>query len=135
MKVVLLVVWMVMLSIGAVNAATVQVTYDEPTLDGSGAALNDLKETVIFWKQDNGIETAITVPATAVTGGGKIVRTLTVADPPPCGKTTVSVTVDAVDLSSQRSPKAGPVTSVKDISSTVVCTTPKEPTNLKLLFQ
>lgn len=112
-------------------AFTVTAEYVEPGQNADGTPLTDLKEVQLKWKQDSGAEQTIIVPSLPA-GGKAVTKTFTAADPPACGKTTVFLTAEAVDLSGNHSPKAGPVTAVRDASNTVACQTPKAPTNLRV---
>ena len=119
---------------GAINgyAATATISYIEPATFVNGAPLTDLKEVELAWKQDNGAEVLLRVPATKPSGGGTVSKTITFADPPVCGTTTVSVTAVAVNLAGARSEKAGPATTVRDVSKLPDCVKPKFPTGLTI---
>jgi len=113
-------------------ATTVTVSYIEPSQSVGGQPITDLKEIVVYLKQDAGAEVPHKFPATKATGGGSVTKVITVADPPVCGKTTISVTATAVDTSNNESVRAGPVSTVRDVSQLPACLKPKEPTNLKI---
>lgn len=135
MRAVLMIVLAMIILSGTAFAATVTIEYIEPGQNNDGTPLTDLKEVQLKWKQDAGIEQLITVPATSPAGGKAVIKDMTVADPPVCGKTVISVTAEAVDTSGNHSPKAGPVTAVRDVSQAVACQTPKAPTNLKIVIK
>lgn len=132
-----IVMWLsVLISIMVVGmsyaATTVTVSYIEPSQSVGGQPITDLKEIVVYLKQDAGAEVPHKFPATKATGGGSVTKVITVADPPVCGKTTISVTATAVDTSNNESVRAGPVSTVRDVSQLPACLKPKEPTNLKI---
>ena len=130
----LVVMMMVVIPINAI-AGTATIEYIEPGKNHDGTPLTDLKEVILLWKQDAGAEQKITVPATSPAGGKAVSRTITFTDPPQCGKTTISVTAQAVDTSGNMSVKAGPATTTRDRTQEPICITPKEPTALKLTIQ
>lgn len=113
-------------------SATATISYIEPSAMVSGDPITDLKEIELAWKQDNGAETLLKVPATKATGGGSVSKVITFADPPACGKTTVSVTAVAVNVAGLRSEKAGPATTVRDVSKLPECVKPKFPSGLTI---
>lgn len=131
MRAVLMIVLAMIILSGTAFAATVTAEYVEPGQNADGTPLTDLKEVQLKWRQDGGAEQTIVVPSLPA-GGKTVSKPFTVADPPVCGKTTISLTAEAVDLSDNHSPKAGPVTAVRDVSQLPACQIPKAPTNLKV---
>lgn len=115
-------------------AATALIEVTEPSEDGSGTPLNDLGGIELNWNQDNGPGNIITIPASSIRGGQSHARTITVADPPPCGKTIISVTAIAFDLSGNKS-EAVAASTTRDVTSDVVCVTPKQPTGLRITVE
>ena len=113
-------------------ATTVTISYIEPSQSVGGQPLTDLKEIVIYLKQDAGAEVPHKFPATKATGGGSVSKVITVADPPACGKSTITAFATAVDTSNNESTRAGPVSTVRDVSQTTECKKPKFPTNLQI---
>lgn len=110
-------------------AASVTVEYDEPSTNLAGNPLTNLRDTVIYYRQDNGIEQSLVVPATAVSGGGHISQRVTLADPPLCGSTMVSVQVSARTLANVESQRTETV-SATIMSNAVGCNVPSAPSNV-----
>jgi len=135
MKNVMAVMVAVFLLSGAAMAATVTVTYTEPSQTVGGSPITNLKETAIFWKQDAKAEVKLVVPATKATGGGAITRTITVADPPVCGLTTITATATATDTAGNESVRSAPVSTTRDNSKTPACAKAKAPSNLTITIQ
>jgi len=133
MNVLLMVVMMMLGMWVPAMAGTVTVEYIEPGTDVDGKPLSDLKEVVIRLKQDTAAEKLITIPATSPAGGKPVSKVITVADPPACGKTTITVTAESVDTSNNHGPKAGPVSTVRDVSGLPACKVPKAPSGLKVV--
>ena len=121
---------------GTVMAATtVTVTYTEPSQTVGGSPITDLKEIAIYLKQDAKAEVRIAVPATKASGGGNGSKVITVADPPVCGSTVVSVTAAAVNTTGLEGPRAGPVSTTRDVSKLGDCLKLKAPSNLTITIQ
>lgn len=130
-------IWLVLVLLlvpSLVFAGTATITVTEPDQDGNGNPLNDLGGVRLNWHQDNGPENIITIPASSIRGGQSHERKVTVADPPPCGKTTISVTAVAFDLSGNVSPEAAASTT-RDVTLEVACVTPKEPKGLSITVE
>lgn len=121
----------------SVYAATVQITYVEPNKTQAGSPLTNLKETTIYYKQDNNAEQSIKVPASSMMGGGTIVKTFTVVDPSVCGKTTVTVQVTAsnTNVTNFESVRSASVSATKDDSTASGCIIPNVPSGVTLTFQ
>ena len=113
-------------------ATTVTISYIEPSQTVGGQPITNLKEIVVYLKQDAGAEVAHRFPATKASGGGAVSKVITVADPPVCGKSTITAFATAVDTSNNESTRAGPVSTVRDVSQTTECKKPKFPTNLQI---
>ena len=116
-----------------VFADTVQFSYTEPTKTVEGKPLTALKEVTIYWKQDNGVEQIVRIPASAPTGGGQMSKTVTIANAPLCGSTTIvaqatASNTNATDFESVRTPQISKVKSNIPLS----CSTPNEPSSLTL---
>ena len=115
-------------------ATTVSVSYIEPSLTVGGDPITNLKEIVIYLKQDSGVEQKILVPATKASGGGTVTKTIAVNDPPVCKTTTVTVHATAVNTLGNESVRAGPVSVVKS-AVTPDCGKAKVPTNLTITIK
>ena len=127
----LLVIIMV-LSASVSEAWDITVKYTEPAQTLGGAVLANLKETVIYYKQDATVEKSVIVPATKAAGGGVITKVITVAEPPQCGKSTVLVAAEARNTATPQgiSPRTAAVSVAKDISTTAACIGPRTPSGL-----
>lgn len=125
----------IVLSGTAMAATTVTVTYTEPSQTVGGSPVTNLKETAIFWKQDAKAEVKLVVPASKATGGGAVSKVITVADPPVCGLTTITVSATATSLDGIESDRAIPVSTTRDNSKTAACTKFKAPSNLTITIQ
>jgi hypothetical protein len=92
------------------TATEVTVEYDEPVTNADGTPLQDLKETRIYYQMGSAAPTlAVTVPATALTGGGHIVQKVAV----PVGpnqEADVVFWATAVDTSGNESVRSSSVT-------------------------
>lgn len=117
-------------------AGTATITYTEPSTNAAGNPLTNLKETTIYWKQDTGAEVAVKVPASAVSGGGAISKVLTIADPPLCGSTTVTVQVTASNTNTTNfeSTRSAAVSGTR-AASTTGCSTPNAPFNIQITIE
>lgn len=132
-----LIVWaFVLLLMGGVGhaATTVTVSYIEPSQMVSGDPITNLKEIVLYLKQDNGVEQKIVMPATKPSGGGAVTKTIPVNDPPFCKTTTIVAHATAVNTVGNESARAGPA-SVTKSAVTPDCGKSKEPTNLTITIQ
>jgi hypothetical protein len=115
-------------------ATTVTVSYIEPSLTVGGDPITNLKEIVLYLKQDSGVEQKILVPATKAAGGGSVTKTITVTDPAACKTTTVTVHATAVNTLGNESVRAGPVSVVKS-AVTPDCGKAKAPTGLTITIE
>jgi len=115
-------------------ATTVTVSYIEPSATVGGQSITNLKEIVIYLKQDAGAEVAHRFPATKASGGGAVSKIITVADPPVCGKSTITVFATAVSTDNLESLRAGPASTTRDVSTVGDCVKPKFPTNLQIII-
>jgi hypothetical protein len=78
----------------------------EPTTNADGTPLKDLASIRLYWRVDGGPESAVTYPASSLTGGAVRLLRLTV----PATSGTLSVTVTAVDVSGNESARSAPAT-------------------------
>lgn len=117
-------------------ASSVTLTYTEPSTNQAGNPITNLKETTIFLKQDGGVEQIIKVPASKPAGGGAIVKTAPINDPPLCGSTTIvaQVTASNTNVANFESPRSTQASAVKTASQTG-CATPNGPSNLIITIQ
>lgn len=115
-------------------AATLTVVYQEPATTVAGTTLFNLKETTIYWKQDGGAEHVVTVPASNPSGGALRTTNITVADPPTCGSTSVTVQVTASNTNATNfeSVRTAAVSATKNVSGDPACSTPVAPFNLTI---
>lgn len=121
----------VLFTAASAMAGTATVQYAEPAVTVAGTPLTNLKETTIYWKQDNGVEQAIKVPAVTATGNNQISRGVSFTDPALCASTTVTVAVTASNTSNVESARTSPV-SVTTTNSSPGCAVPNSPTNLRV---
>lgn len=96
------------LAVPARPATTHIIDYQEPTTSADGTPLEDLRSIRLYWKVDDGPETMVTLPASSTKGG--ILRRFELTVPALSG--TLSVSVSAVDVSGNESPRSAPVTKV-----------------------
>jgi len=125
----------IVLSGTAMAATTVTVTYTEPSQTVGGSPITNLKETAIFWKQDAKAEVKLVIPASKPAGGGAVSRVITVADPPVCGLTTITVSATATATTGDESARATPVSTTRDNSKSAECVKLKSPSNLTITIQ
>lgn len=90
----------------APKTTTHTVDYQEPTTKADGTPLQGLKSIRLYWRIDDGPETAVTLPASSIKGGLPRRFLLTV----PATSGTLSVSVTAVDASGNESARSAPVT-------------------------
>lgn len=90
----------------APRTTTHTVDYQEPTTKADGTPLQGLKSIRLYWRIDDGPETAVTLPASSIKGGLQRRFLLTV----PAESGTLSVSVTAVDASGNESARSAPVT-------------------------
>lgn len=122
----------VLVAISSVSyAASVTIEYDEPTTNAAGNPITNLRETVIYLRQDNGTEQVTRVPATAVSGGGHVSQRVTVADPPLCGSAMITVQASAVNLANVEGARSSAV-SATITSGVVGCNVPSSPSNVTI---
>lgn len=91
------------------TTCTVTATYGEPKVNANGTTLDDLKETTLLLSVNGVASTPVITPATALTGGGVITKTVTVTAP-SCKSSKVDGTAVAIDLVG--SPSASATTSI-----------------------
>lgn len=115
-------------------ATTVTISYIEPSQTVGGQPITNLKEIVIYLKQDTSAEIAHRFPATKASGGGAVSKVIAVADPPVCGKSTITAFATAVSTENLESLRAGPVSTTRDVSTVGDCVKPKFPTNLQIII-
>jgi hypothetical protein len=120
----------------AMAASSVTLQYTEPSTNQAGNPLTNLKETTIYLKQDGGVEQIIKVPASGPAGGGAIVKTTPINDPPLCGSTTVVAQVTASNtlVTNFESPRSAQATGTK-AANTAGCALPNAPFNLTITIQ
>jgi hypothetical protein len=82
------------------------IEYQEPTTRADGTPLQGLASIRLYWRVDDGPETAVTLPASS--GKGGLVRQLRLTVPNTSG--TLSVTFTAVDVSGNESARSAPAT-------------------------
>jgi hypothetical protein len=82
------------------------IDYQEPTTKADGTPLQGLVSMRLYWRVDDGPETAITLPASSIKGG--LVRRFSLTVPATSG--TLSVTVTAVDVAGNESARSAPAT-------------------------
>lgn len=82
------------------------IDYQEPATKADGTPLQGLASIRLYWRVDDGPETAITLPASSIKGGSVRRFSLTV----PATSGTLSVTLTAVDMAGNESARSAPAT-------------------------
>lgn len=75
----------------------VSLDYTEPTTNVDGSALRDLKEILVRWDADGVVQPEFRVPASSLTGGGRIHHVID-ASVLPNKESTITFKAFAVDL-------------------------------------